>query len=359
MNELSQQFSPGHLRVSLAAAMTLGLRPGIFYRGAQLHCLNLLLTYPEGCYARCSYCGLACSRGIGPEKASGLQPSFIRVEWPTFPLHEILERTKNVCDVWKRICVSMVMHPRAVEDTLWLLARITEQVELPVSVLANPSTMREGQMKDLSNAGADMASVAIDAATPEIFDACRGHGVGGPHNWDNYWRSLEEAVEVFGPGKAGCHLITGMGETEQQMINTMQRVRDLGARIHLFSFYPEPGSLLDSAAPCPASQFRRIQLARFLIDYEIVKGSEMAFDHQGRVISFGVERSTVETVVASGEPFMTSGCPGASMSCACNRPYGDGPPGDIRSFPFTLDAGDVMTVRKELATYVDSNVITV
>jgi biotin synthase len=40
--------SPEQLQMSLAAAMTLGLKQGIFYRNARLYCLNLLLTYPDG-----------------------------------------------------------------------------------------------------------------------------------------------------------------------------------------------------------------------------------------------------------------------------------------------------------------------
>ena len=51
--------SPRYLRMSLAAAMTLGLKPGRFYRNAKLYCINLLLTYRAGCAARCAYCGLS------------------------------------------------------------------------------------------------------------------------------------------------------------------------------------------------------------------------------------------------------------------------------------------------------------
>jgi len=41
--------SPEYLRMSLAAALTLGLKNGSFYRGARLYCINLLLTYKRGC----------------------------------------------------------------------------------------------------------------------------------------------------------------------------------------------------------------------------------------------------------------------------------------------------------------------
>ncbi|MFO8090039.1 MAG: hypothetical protein R6U13_09415 [Desulfatiglandaceae bacterium] len=46
--------SPDYLRMSLAAALTLDLKKGLFYRGAKLYCINLLLTYENGCIARCA-----------------------------------------------------------------------------------------------------------------------------------------------------------------------------------------------------------------------------------------------------------------------------------------------------------------
>lgn len=339
------QTSPNFLRVSLAAAMALGLRPGIFYRGARLGCLNLLLTYRENCQANCSYCGLSRSR----ENPDNNQ-SFIRVEWPCFPLEEIVERTRR-CHEIERVCISMITHQRAFNDTIYLTRLLARETRLPVSVLANPTTMEEGAMEDLLEAGADMVSVAIDAATPALFEQHRGQGVNGPHKWDNYWSSLSEAALVFGKDKAGCHLIAGLGETEQQMAQAIQRVRDLGARTHLFSFYPEEGSLLEKAAACPASQFRRIQLARFLVDNDMARASGMEFDELGRITGFGLSGAALDGLVDSGMPFMTSGCPGKRTKCACNRPYGDGPPGDIRSYPFKPDQKDVQLFKKQLATY--------
>ena len=95
--------------MSLAAAMTLGLKEGLFFRNARLYCLNLLLTYPEGCRANCAYCGLQKSR----EGAFG-EKSFIRVAWPTYDLETIIQKTKEQKNRLFRICISMITHPRAV-----------------------------------------------------------------------------------------------------------------------------------------------------------------------------------------------------------------------------------------------------
>jgi hypothetical protein len=36
------------------------------------------------------------------------------------------------------------------------------------------------------------------------------------------------------------------------------------------------------------------------------------------------------------------------MEGACNRPFGDGPPSDIRSYPFQLDRSDIERTRRQL-----------
>jgi biotin synthase-related radical SAM superfamily protein len=65
-------------------------------------------------------------------------------------------------------------------------------------------------------------------------------------------------------------------------------------------------------------------------------------------------------LISTGKPFQTSGCPGRRNDIsACNRPYGDSMPGDIRSFPFALDARDVALARRQMQgddipTYDDS-----
>jgi biotin synthase len=338
--------SPEHVRTSLAGAMSLGLRPGRFYRDADLYCLNLLLTYDEGCQANCAYCGLSRSaQGEYDER------SFIRVEWPSYTTDDILSRACEKRDSFERVCLSMITHPRALEDTITLTARLHGELGLPVSVLVNPTRMGDGDLEALKEAGAEMASIALDAATPSLFAEYRGEGVKGPHKVDRYWSTLNDAALVFGREKVGCHLIAGLGETEKSMLETVQKIRSIGARSHLFSFFPETGSPMERADPCPPDHFRRVQLARFLIDYDAARFDDMEFDEHDRVVGFGVRGAELDRLVDSGVPFMTSGCPGKTRECACNRPFGDGPPSDIRSYPFNLNEEDILTVRKQLATY--------
>jgi lipoyl synthase len=335
--------SPKHLQMSLAAAMTLGLKQGIFYRNARLYCLNLLLTYPDGCRANCSYCGLQKSRDGDFHKKS-----FIRVQWPDFDVKTIIDKTMEHKKGLRRVCISMITHPRAVEDAVLLTGRFHREVGLPISVLMTPTIMTEETLWELKNQGAEMASVAIDLASHELFDLHRGTGVKGPHRFETYLHFLGKATEVFGKGKTGCHLIVGMGETELQMAQMFQTVRDLGARTHLFSFYPESGSLLSGRPAAPVDQYRRMQLARYVIDQGIARMDNMSFSPEGRLLSLGIGGRKREAVLDSGLPFMTSGCPGKGMAVACNRPFGDGRPSDIRSYPFPLEEEDVALVREQM-----------
>jgi biotin synthase len=68
------------------------------------------------------------------------------------------------------------------------------------------------------------------------------------------------------------------------------------------------------------------------------------------VIDFGLPEEELELLIRSGKPFRTSGCPGKDDEevSACNRPYGDSSPTDIRSFPFALNRRDVAIVRRQL-----------
>ena len=50
---------PEMVRLWAASAVTLGLAEGRIARCGQTRCLNLMLTYAEGCPAHCAYCGEA------------------------------------------------------------------------------------------------------------------------------------------------------------------------------------------------------------------------------------------------------------------------------------------------------------
>ena len=344
--------SPEYVQMSTAAAITLGIMKGRMYRCACTRCLNLLLTYPEGCRANCAYCGLARHREAERDYADR---NFIRVDWPAVPLAKTIDivARDGGASPFHRMCISMITHPRSDADTVTVLRRWTERIDpsaLPVSILSNPTTMSREDVKRLRDLGADIFTVALDAATPEIFDRTRGKGVQSPHSWKKYWEILLDAREIFGPQKFGAHIIVGMGETEYDSLALVQQLVDLRGHSHMFCFFPEKGSLMDHLPATPRDQWRRVQLARYLIDYRGVRVEQMRFDGEGRVADFGISAAELDEVIDAGVAFRTSGCPGnfAEDISACDRPYGDSPPSNIASYPFPPAKKDLRTIRRQL-----------
>lgn len=354
MEPIEKQESPDFVQTSLAGAMALGLEPGSFYRNAYPGSLNLLMTYQDGCRANCSYCGLARERKAEPD-----ENTFIRVKWPVYKLSTIIDilvkpQQEIAAKVQRlgRICISMITHPQAPSDCVSIVRRLSSASNLPISVLVSPTVVSDAGMffQELKTAGADCVGVAIDAATPALFAAVRGPAVGGPHRWETYWAAVKQAVRVFGRDHVSVHLIVGLGETEQAMVETISQASAKGAQVHLFSFCPEPGSSLSNHKPPSYGQYRRIQLAAYLFNNKQVTLGEFKFDSKGKIVDFGQPlEELLGDDLAQGKPFMTSGCPNREGCVACNRPYGNERPGpNLRNYPFLPEKQDMNMVKGQI-----------
>jgi len=344
--------SPEYVQLSTAAAITLGIMGGRMYGCECTRCLNLLLTYPEGCRANCAYCGLARHREAERDYADR---NFIRVDWPAVPMTDIVDIVAQdpESSPFHRMCISMITHPRSEADTFTVLKQWTDRIDpetIPVSILSNPTTMKRADVQRTKDLGADIFTVALDAATPALFDRTRGKGVQSPHKWSKYWEIMLEARDIFGPQKFGAHIIVGMGETEHEVLNLVQELVDLGGHSHMFCFFPEQGSLMDHLPATPRDQWRRVQLARYLIDYRGARVEQMRFDDLGRVADYGIAAAELADIIDEGIAFRTSGCPGKFQDdiSACDRPYGDSPPSDIASYPFQPGKKDMKRIRRQL-----------
>src|SRR4030042_938778 len=259
------------------------------------------------------------------------------------------------CSHVERVCVSMITNGRAREDTLEVVRRIRRKTDA-ISGLISPTVIDKEWLVELKRAGADKIGVAVDAATPQLCEKRRGKGVGGPHRWEKYWRTVEESVEVFGRYEVGMHLIVGLDETEEDAIKAIQQAYDMGALTHLFSFFPEEGLLMQDQPQPPVGKYRRVHLARYLINKGMTTADEITFDKEGRVIDLGVAEDVRDRIIDSGLPFMTSGCAGKKLENACNRPFSNCTPyqayvGELRNYPFTPVDDDIRIIRKQLWDY--------
>ena len=347
---MTEQISPDWVRISAAAAIELGLQPGGIHR-CRCGCINLLQNYPAGCYANCSYCGLARERPGAAE-----DNTFIRVSWPLFRTDLVAERIaardEELADAGGvgRVCIAQVQDKRAYEDLVDMTRRVRAAArDVPISALVSAPTLNEERLHVVRESGADIIGIGLDAASPELFHDTRGRGVRGPHDWDQHWEIARAARRIFGPWKVNFHVIVGLGETDRDLIELFYALRREEICAYLFSFNPEPGTGLQDAPRAPIERTRRIQLAKQLIERESLPRSAFTFDEAGALRSIDAPSATVRAAIESGTPFQTDGCPSRTGEVACNRPYGSYRPGEeYRDYPFAPNEEDLATIRAEL-----------
>lgn len=346
--------SPAYIKTSLASAMALRFVSGRFFRDARPYCINLLLSYTDDCRASCAYCGLARTRPTGED-------SFIRVDWPILETKETIQRIVRYRDSIRRVCISTVFHPRAVEDTLLIAreiigaARRATPTGIPLSVLITPGLFGRVEMERLKTIGVDTLGIGLDAASKRVFERTRTEGVKGPLSWDVYLSALRDASQIFGPGKVSCHVIVGIGETDKELSKIFFHLKGVKAMIHLFSFYPEPHSLMAKRRRPSLKRFRRAQLLCYLVENAMVTPESLDFDEKGKLVRI---RETcrdrllglsITKAINSGRPFLTGGCPSSNGDIGCNRPFGSYRPGEpFRDFPFYPSEKDILRIKKDL-----------
>jgi biotin synthase-related radical SAM superfamily protein len=338
--------SPGTVRLSTAAAIALGFRSGRLYRDAKVGCINLLMEDDAGCLGNCLYCGQAREVAQGPECRT-----LIRVQWPSFALLEVVEAIRSAAErdqSIERVCVSALTTPDAPERLIEIVKTIRDRTALKVSALVTPTVFGAADLRKVAAAGVENITVAIDATTAELFHALRGKGARGPHEWQRYIQGVKDAVSAMGrtKGAVGVHAIIGLGESEQEAVQFMQVCYEMGAKVHLFSFFPEEDTALERRSQPPLESYRRMQLARHLIDTGKSWAGAMRFE-SGVLVDFGISEDEILGIVRTGTPFMTTGCPG------CNRPYANETPaqamqGLFRNYPFPPNTQDVECIEAQL-----------
>jgi lipoyl synthase len=272
--------SPDWVRISYASALALRYRSGRFTRDFDFGGINLLLNYTSGCRSDCSYCGLARTRPGDYE-----DKSFIRVEWPLVETDDLVERMAKYSESLTRLCISMVTHGRAYRDTFEITRRIREKVDTPLSILVAPPTLNRERLQTFKDLGVDMIGIGLDAVTEDLF---RRHRTdvpsGGGLSWEKYWEVVNDSRDIFGPWKVNCHTLVGLGETDHDMVRLFIDLCDRQIFPYLFCFNPEPDSRMGAEDKSPIWRWRRIQLAKHLIETEGFRWDHFEFDEAGGLI---------------------------------------------------------------------------
>jgi biotin synthase-related radical SAM superfamily protein len=325
---------PQKIRVSIGTAIVLGLLDGKLDASPTT---AYLMTYKVGkCTANCGFCPQARASKSSADMLS-------RVSWPTFSTIDVATALARVAErgIIKRICIQALNYPEVFSELEALIAQIKKQTHLPLSISCQP--INRSNIERLKKAGADRIGIALDGATETIFDKVKGKAAGGPHVWEQQFGLLADALEVFGKGNVSTHVVVGLGETEKEAVQIIQRCLDLGVLPALFAFTPIRGTALEKCSPPPLESYRRLQMARYLIVNGIAHITKMDFDAAGKITFFGLEEEKLKLIIVEGEPFRTSGCPG------CNRPfYNEKPSGPVYNYPYQPTKTDLEKICGQL-----------
>lgn len=325
---------PRNIRVSVGTAMVINLLKG---RLDAAPTTAYLMTYRQGkCLANCGFCPQA-------RKSRGRADMLSRVSWPVFSTADVLDGLQKTVkdDRIKRVCIQALNYPDVFTHLLAIVNAICQRGNIPISVSCQP--LKGENLRRLAEAGVDRIGVPLDATTEEIFDSVKGARADGPYDWRGQFEVLKEAVNVFGKGKVSTHLIVGLGETEKEMAETIQRCVDMGVLPALFAFTPISGTALENEAQPPVESYRRIQIARYLIVHGIARCEDMRFNEEGDIGGFGVGKQILSQIARRSEVFRTSGCPD------CNRPfYNEKPSGPMYNYPEDLTAEEIAAIQRQL-----------
>jgi biotin synthase len=325
---------PDFIRVSTGTAIVLGLLGGKLDAEPTT---AYFMTYKKGkCAANCGF----CPQARGSKSSSEL---LSRVSWPTFPTANSIAALGVSVKQGKirRVCIQALNYPEVFGHLGALVKGIKREAVVPVSVSCQP--LDAANIELLAKAGVDRLGVALDAATEALFYQVKGKGAGGSYNWDNQFRMLAEALAVFGKGNVSTHLIVGLGETEMEAVEIIQRCVDITVLPALFAFTPVRGTLLEKSLPPELESYRRVQLARYLMVNDLARRENMHFNGEGKIVGFGAESRDLKKAVGDGSPFRTSGC------LDCNRPfYNEKPSGPVYNYPRKIKKEELDEIKKQL-----------
>lgn len=220
---------------------------------------------------------------------------------------------------------------------------IREVTSVPITACCIPDS-RETLIA-IKDAGADRVVINYEICTEELFEKYRGKlRENSPYSWEKVNRSVSEALEVFGAGKVGTHLIIGLGETQEEALRFIQELIDNKIDVSLFAFRPVPNTDLENHEQISYVDYHRVQAGRYLILKKKSRFEDMEFDSSGQITHFGVDDEILQAAINSGNPFENfGGCP------YCNRINYDNDVNErCYSYPRKLRPSEIETIRTEL-----------
>jgi biotin synthase-related radical SAM superfamily protein len=312
------------IRLSLGSATRLGLRN----TRMDTEPTTLYAMLGEQCYGACVFCTQA--------RDSETDRKFLsRIIWPTYDIDDVVERLREDDEI-QRICIQTLKDPNVSDQILESIERLHAQNQKPISVCMNP--VDRSFLVKLKNAGVERVGTGLDCATPESFAKIKPG-----FSWQQYQQFIADTVDIFGRGSV--HLIVGLGDSDEELIDAFQRYTDMNCSIGLFALTLVRGTNHPYTPP-PIERYRALQLARHIISQKIATIADMVF-HNGKLSAIHNAQADISRLLSTGAPFRTSGCP------SCNRPnYNERPGGTMYNYAHALDSRELQQAVQQLAAYI-------
>jgi biotin synthase len=275
------------LRLSYATAVELGLKKGKI----DFPNYTAYLMIGEKCLFNCAYCAQA-------RKAESNADLLSRIKWPEISLETF--KSIFIPTKFKRICVQVVSSLDYWNELNELLSLLKE-TEIPISVSIRPRNIEEVRTL-FKKYNVDRVGMAIDVANKELFSKIRGG------RYEVYENMLINASNDF-PNRITTHIIVGLGETDENIIEFLLKMKKFKILVSLFSFTPIKGTRFENLLPPSLSRYRKIQIAREIILQHDVEKTDFLFDSNGNL------QKLPEVKVDMEEAKKTSGC------AWCTRPF--------------------------------------
>ncbi|KAA0014055.1 hypothetical protein B6U81_05830 [Thermoplasmatales archaeon ex4484_30] len=286
------------IRASLATASMLGLKN--LRMDAKMTTLYFLI---DGiCRGNCLYC----------HQKNGY---LARIKWPQYEFKEVKKRIGLAKA--KRICIQSLY---GYEDILLHFVKELKEFNIPISVSIN--AVDEKKMKHLKENGVERVGIGLDCFSPEIFEKWKK----GVPSWNEYMNALKNAKKIF--GKATCHLIAGLGESDEDAIKLMKKIAEMGIKIALFPYSKESKTVIS------LPRYRVLQIASYIIE-----------NRSGKILLDNGKIVEVEVSSFSKKAFLTSGCPD------CNRPFYNEGVRKIYNYPYEINEEQMKKALEEANNY--------
>jgi len=119
---------------------------------------------------------------------------------------------------------AVVKSPRStVEKMIHIVKRVRESLGTSIPIGVEPYVDELQQIDKLKAAGADEIKLNLETWDQDIF-----RKVCGELDQDWILEALEHSVEIFGRGKVSSNIIVGMGESDENVLDGVERLAKMG-----------------------------------------------------------------------------------------------------------------------------------